>query len=172
MEGRLRDTRRQSRAQDQADRVFEGFVVLRTLSPLRQKPSRCVSRVAHVSPLTSHLLSPRRLPLGRPPARDTSSAHDVERSGRDTRGQESPSSRVPARPGRPHLVQRLRLVRTESPHFLASRRCLREKRPHHRLSLRLLTTSSSHLQTTDLLTRPPFSPQNPIGTPSRPRCKP
>ena len=118
MEGRLRDTRRQSSSQGQADRVFEGFVVLRTLSPLRPKPSRCVSRVAHVSPLTSHLLSPRRLPLGRPPARDASSAHDVERGGRYTRGQESPSSRVPARPGRPHLVQRLRLVRTESPHFL------------------------------------------------------
>ena len=90
MEGRLRDTRRQSHAQTQAERCFEGFVVLRPLSLVRPKSSRCVSTMAHVSPLTSHLLSPRRLPLGRPPARAANHGHDVEGRGRDPGCPDSP----------------------------------------------------------------------------------
>ena len=81
MEGRLRDTRRQSHAQTQAERCFEGFVVLRPLSLVRPKSSRCVSTMAHVSPLTSHLLSPRRLPLGNSTPGDPSPDMDLERGG-------------------------------------------------------------------------------------------
>ena len=95
--------------------------------------------MAHVSPLTSHLLSPRRLPLARPPARAANHGHDVERGGRD--------------PGRPDSPPQTHATRLQGIKRLLHTRLLslRAQPPYHS------PQHEAHLEMTRLAPKRPLS---------------